>query len=170
MPRAEEGRRGRHRDRRSAQQSIWSKVARAGARTRRAAHASRAALVGEACARRRRRGDRRHRAVLPRTRNGSRRAAPFIAITGTNGKSTTTRADRTYPAHRRRRRVDARRQYRHGRSWSPSCPIDDRFHVIECSSLPDRPRAPAQSDGRHPDQSVAGTISTVTAPWSTTPP
>jgi UDP-N-acetylmuramoylalanine--D-glutamate ligase len=48
----------------------------------------RAALVGGSRASRRR-GDRRHRAVLPRAAQLAP-DSPFVAITGTNGKSTTT--------------------------------------------------------------------------------
>ena len=47
--------------------------------------------IGRVGSRRRRHRDhRRHRAVLPRAPARSRRSAPFVAITGTNGKSTTT--------------------------------------------------------------------------------
>ena len=90
----------------------WTKVSALRAVARRAAHPSRAALDGGAGARRRRRDHRRHRAVLPRAARASRRHAPFVAITGTNGKSTTT----ALIAHILRaagRDVQTRRQYRH---------------------------------------------------------
>ena len=84
-----QGRSGGHRHRRPAHaRLVEDRGAAAGAR--RAADPSRAALVGRAGARGQGRGDRRHRAVL--AASGGRLAphSPFVAITGTNGKSTTT--------------------------------------------------------------------------------
>ena len=93
--------------------------------------------------------------------------APFVAITGTNGKSTTT----ALIAHLMREaglRRAARRQYRHrdpvARAAAHGPRPCDRDVVLS-----DRSRAVARSDRRHPDQSHARIISTVTARWSTTP-
>ena len=109
-----------------------------------------------------RRGDRRHRAVLPRAAQASRPTAPFVAITGTNGKSTTTaliahllRSGRTTTCSSAA--ISAPRSCRCSRR------APGRVHVIECSSYPDRSRAVARSVGRHPAQRHARTISTATA-------
>ena len=119
-----------HSQRRSAASRLVENF-RAGARARRAAHASHAALDGGARARRRRRGDRRHRAVLPRAAR-ARAEAPFVAITGTNGKSTTT----ALVAHLLRA---AGREAEIGGNigtaiLSLAPPDARRAHVIECSS------------------------------------
>ena len=79
--------------------------------------------------------------------------APFIAITGTNGKSTTTALDRAYPQGGGPRRADGR-QYRprghDARSADARAVLRRRVLV-----LPDRPGALDQSDRRHPAQSDA---------------
>ena len=139
----------------------WSRDRRAGARARRAADPSGAALAVALGARGRRRGHRRHRAVLPRAARSRRRDAPFVAITGTNGKSTTTALIAHLLRQRRLRRA-ARRQYRHA---DPALepPRAGRVHVIEMLVLPDRSCALARSVGRHSAQRHARTISTGTA-------
>ncbi len=94
--------------------------------------------------------------------------APFVAITGTNGKSTTT-ALIAHLLRDGRPRRPARRQYRHrdpvARAAARGPRPRDRGVV-----LPDRSRAVARSVGRHPDQRHARTISTATARSRTTPP
>ena len=99
---------------------------------RRAADASGAALDGRTARRRRRRDDRRHRTVLPRARAHAP-DAPFVAITGTNGKSTTTAliAHLLQSAGRDAQmggNIGTRRSCRSSRRSA------DRVHVIECSS------------------------------------
>ena len=83
----------------------------AGARARRAAHASGAALVGRLRPGQRRRGDRRHRAVLPR----APRARARCAVRGDHRHQRQVDhngADRASDGRGRLRRP-ARRQYRH---------------------------------------------------------
>ena len=85
---------------------------------------------------------RRHRALRPRARARGRRDAPFVAITGTNGKSTTT----ALIAHRAE---EAGRDVAIGGNIGVPVldlppPAAGRTHVIECSSYPDRPRAVAR--------------------------
>ena len=126
---------------------------RAAARARRAAHASGAALVGRLA---------RANAVevigdielFCRERRAHAPDAPFVAITGTNGKSTTTALIAHLLAAAGVRRP-ARRQYRHrdplaraARDGPRAC---DRVLV-----LPDRSRALARSVGRHPAQRHRG--------------
>ena len=83
----------------------------------------------------RRRGDRRHRVVLPRARGASRPAAPFVAITGTNGKSTTTALIAHLVASAG---MDAQLGGNIGTAIlslaPPPQPATVRVHVIECSS------------------------------------
>ena len=98
---------------------------------RRAADASEAALDGRAGARRRRRDHRRHRAVRARA-DGARADAPFIAITGTNGKSTTT----ALIAHiLKSSGRDTQMGGNIGRAvMTLDPPTPKRFYVVECSS------------------------------------
>ena len=76
--------------------------------------------------------------------------APFVAITGTNGKSTTTALVAHLLAQRELRRA-ARRQYRHRDPLAAAARAGararDRVLVV-----PDRSRAFARSLGRHPAQ------------------
>ena len=112
---------------------------RAGARARRAAHPSGAALVGRPRPRHGRRGHRRHRAVLPRAARATRPMRPFVAITGTNGKSTTT-ALIAHLCRERRLRHPARRQYRH-RDPVAGAAADGPRPRDRVLVVPDRPRA-----------------------------
>ena len=87
--------------------------------------------------------------------------APFVAITGTNGKSTTTALVAHLLGERELRRA-ARRQYRHRDPLAAAAGAGpracDRVLVV-----PDRSRAEPRSVGRHPAQRHAKTISTATA-------
>ena len=131
----------------------WSRHGGAGARAGRAADASGPALVGRACARRRRRGDRRHRAVLPR-------AAPDRTDGAVRRHHRHQRqvdhhrADRAPPALGRPRRPDGR-QYRHrdpvARAAGRRPRLRDRMLVLS-----DRSRADARSVGRHSSQHHRG--------------
>ena len=125
------GRGVRHCRRRSARDRLGA-CRGARARAGSAPHPSFAALVGRAGARCRGRGDRRHRAVLPRAAR-PRPEAPFVAITGTNGKSTTT----ALIAH-----LSEAAGYDTQLGGNIGTPIlalapprKGRVHVIECSSF-----------------------------------
>ena len=106
---------------------------RAGARARRAAHPSGAALDGRAGAQRRRRGDRRHRAVLPRAAQA--RAGLAVRRHHRHQRQIDHHgADRIICCVSAGRVRRARRQYRHARSCRSSRRSADHAHVIECSS------------------------------------
>ena len=121
----------------------------AGAGARRAADPSRAALVRAAAQARRRRGHRRHRAVL-RERARAGFDVPFIAITGTNGKSTTTALTRTSCAQPAATCRSA------ATSAPPCCRSSDfapgRLYVIECSSYQIDLAPSLDATRRHPAQ------------------
>ena len=140
----------------------WSNDRRAGAGARRAADASGAALDGGARAQGRRRDHRRHRIVLPRARASRRRNCPLVAITGTNGKSTTTAliAHLLESAGR-----DAQMGGNIGMPVLALEPFARRPRLCARSARPTRSisRLRSMPTRRHPAQRVARTISTATA-------
>ena len=109
-------------------------VRRAGAGAGRAADPSRAALDGAQGAGRGRRDHRRHRAVLPRAGDCAAPQAPFVAITGTNGKSTTTALIAHILRVGRTGRADGR-QHRHRHPGAGAAGARTACHVIEMSSF-----------------------------------
>ena len=122
----------------------------------------------EARAQGRRRGDRRHRIVLPRARANRARDCPLVAITGTNGKSTTT----ALIAHLLK--SAGRDAQMGGNIGVPVLALEPfapgRVYVLEVSSYQIDLAPSLQADRRHPAQRRRKTISTATAPWKTTPP
>ena len=145
----------------------WSTHRRAGAGARRAADPSR-----------RRTGRSSSRAsagveiigdieLFCRERAQSRRQCPLVAITGTNGKSTTTALIAHLlaapAATRRSAAISACRCWR----WSRS--RRGRVYVLEVLVLPDRSRALAGPDGRHSAQRLAGPSRPPRHAWRTTP-
>ena len=94
--------------------------------------------------------------------------SPFVAITGTNGKSTTT----ALIAHILRL---AGRDVQLGGNFGTAIlslepPRSGRVHVIECSSFQIDLAPIARPVGRRAAQPHRRTISTATAPWPTMPP
>ena len=94
--------------------------------------------------------------------------APFVAITGTNGKSTTT----ALVAHILR---EAGRDVQMGGNIGTAIlslepPAANRVHVVEMSSFQIDLTPSLQAERRRASQRLARIISTGTAPWSATPP
>ena len=141
---------------------------RARALARRAADPSRAALVGAL-------GERGRRSRSSATSSCSAASAdrlapdaPFVAITGTNGKSTTT----ALVAHILR---EAGRDVQMGGNIGTAIlslepPAANRVHVVEMSSFQIDLTPSLQAERRRAPQRLARIISTGTAPWSATPP
>ena len=147
-----QGRRRRHQDRGPARARLAEAVG-AAAGARRAADSPGAALERQARARRRRRGDRRHRALLPR----APQARAEFAVRRHH------RHQRQIDHHRADRAPHpvggplgrARRQYRH-RGAHAASPARRPRACRRVLVLPDRSRAIARSAGRHPDQRQRG--------------
>ena len=147
------GDRGRRERRRSCRRRL-APFRRARAVARRAADPSRAALDGRSA---RRPPASRSSATSSSSAASVRARAPappFVAITGTNGKSTTTRADRAYSA--RGRPATSQLGGNIGAPDPRACAAGRRTHSRPgVLVLPDRPRAVARADHRHSAQSHA---------------
>ena len=136
LGRRREGARARRRRGLRAGRSYRRRLARlrgAGARAGRAADPSQAALDGRAGARRPASKSSATSSSSPASAPPARRDAPLVAITGTNGKSTTTALIAHILRAGRARRGDGR-QHRRADSRSAAA-ADGRVHVVECSSF-----------------------------------